>query len=203
MRPPQRSRASRMVTVLPARASSRAAITPAAPAPTIRTWGRSRLDDQGLGWTSSGHRSPGSPAGMLRQLCNKDRNSPGCALLIVRVGWIRRSGKLPEPSSFRLVFDLAHPHGSHHGRITDFNIRTDTQIVHPGGISRCPALRPDEDVAVAVLDAHQWGLADCASLVADMGHDDHRQPCITQGGALSSTAAFVKLDLLAHPVLGA
>src|SRR5262249_40075546 len=38
MRPPQRSRASRMVTFLPARASSRAAIRPAAPAPTIKTW---------------------------------------------------------------------------------------------------------------------------------------------------------------------
>src|SRR3954464_2877309 len=35
MRPPQRSRASRIVTVLPARASSRAAIRPAAPAPTM------------------------------------------------------------------------------------------------------------------------------------------------------------------------
>src|SRR5262245_22686195 len=36
MRPPQRSRASTIVTPLPARASSRAAISPAAPAPTIR-----------------------------------------------------------------------------------------------------------------------------------------------------------------------
>src|SRR5258705_5817076 len=36
MRPPQRSRASTMVTLLPARASSRAVIRPAAPAPTIR-----------------------------------------------------------------------------------------------------------------------------------------------------------------------
>src|SRR4051812_18068597 len=38
MRPPQRSRASRIVTVLPARASSRAAIRPAAPAPTMTIW---------------------------------------------------------------------------------------------------------------------------------------------------------------------
>src|SRR3984893_5765894 len=36
MRPPQRSRASTIVTPLPARASSRAVIRPAAPAPTIR-----------------------------------------------------------------------------------------------------------------------------------------------------------------------
>src|SRR4051794_29180909 len=35
MRPPQRSRTSRIVTALPARASSRAAIRPAAPAPTM------------------------------------------------------------------------------------------------------------------------------------------------------------------------
>src|SRR5438105_2707973 len=38
MRPPQRSRASTMVTRLPARASSRAVMRPAAPAPTIRNF---------------------------------------------------------------------------------------------------------------------------------------------------------------------
>ena len=38
MHPPHRSRASRMVTFLPARASSRAVIRPAAPAPTITKW---------------------------------------------------------------------------------------------------------------------------------------------------------------------
>src|SRR5262249_51071095 len=37
MRPPHRSRASRIVTLLPARASSRAAIRSAAPAPPITT----------------------------------------------------------------------------------------------------------------------------------------------------------------------
>jgi hypothetical protein len=47
--------------------------------------------------------------------------------------------------------DLAHPHRLHHGLITDFNIRIDAQIVHPNRISRCPALRSDEDVAIAVL----------------------------------------------------
>src|SRR6266850_4294843 len=36
MRPPHRSRASRIVTLLPARASSRAVMRPVAPAPTIR-----------------------------------------------------------------------------------------------------------------------------------------------------------------------
>src|SRR5438874_10679935 len=36
MRPPLRFRASAIVTLLPARASSRAAIKPAAPAPTIK-----------------------------------------------------------------------------------------------------------------------------------------------------------------------
>ena len=29
----------------------------------------------------------------------------------------------------------------------------------------CAALRPDEDVAIAVLNAHQWGLTDCTGLV--------------------------------------
>ena len=65
----------------------------------------------------------------------------------------------------------------------------------------CPALRPDEDVAIAVLNAHQWGLTDCTGLVTGMGHDDYWQPCITQGGAFGTTATFVKIDLLAHPVL--
>jgi len=54
--------------------------------------------------------------------------------LVFRVRRIRRNGKLPEPRPFILVLDLAHPHRSHHGLITDFNIRIDAQIVHPGRI---------------------------------------------------------------------
>src|SRR5271165_4407960 len=83
------------------------------------------------------------------------------------------------------------------------NIRIDAQIVHPSRIRWRPALRPDEDVAVAVLNAHQGGLTDCAGLITDVGYDDHRQPCITQGGAFGTATTFVKLDLLAHPVSGA
>src|SRR5216684_7678481 len=56
MRPPHRSRASRTVTLLPARASSRAAIRPAAPAPTIRTWVGCR---RGIGPSESGVASRG------------------------------------------------------------------------------------------------------------------------------------------------
>src|SRR5207342_1084197 len=76
---------------------------------------------------TSASRPSGSPlaATSLRPLCNKDRNPPGGALLVFRVRRIRRNGKLPEPRPFILVLDLAHPHRSHHGLITDFNIRID------------------------------------------------------------------------------
>ena len=66
--------------------------------------------------------------------------------------------------SFSLVLDLARPHRSHHGLITNFNIRIDAQIVRPNRIRWCPALRSDEDVAIAVLNAHQWGLTDRTGL---------------------------------------
>jgi hypothetical protein len=71
--------------------------------------------------------------------------------LVFRVRRIRRNGKLPEPRPFILVLDLAHPHRSHHGLITDFNIRINAQIVHPGRMRWCPALRPDEDATIASL----------------------------------------------------
>lgn len=77
--------------------------------------------------------------------------------MVFRVRRIRRNGKLPEPRPFILVLDLAHPHRSHHGLITDFNIRIDAQIVHPNRIRWRPALRSDEDVTIAVLNALQWG----------------------------------------------
>lgn len=54
--------------------------------------------------------------------------------MVFRVRRERRNGKLPEPRPFMLGFDLAHPHWSHDGLITDFNIRIDAQIVHPGRI---------------------------------------------------------------------
>jgi len=91
--------------------------------------------------------------------------------LVFRVRRIRRNGKLPEPKPFILVLDLARSHRSHHGLITDFNIRIDAQIVHPNRIRWCSALRSDEDVTIAVLNAHQWGLTDCTGLVAGVGHD--------------------------------
>src|SRR5207247_5367087 len=55
----------------------------------------------------------------------------------------------------------------------------------------------------AVLDAHQWGLANRAALVAGVGHDDHRQPGVAERGAFGSTTALVELDLVAHPLSGA
>src|ERR1700710_62006 len=51
MRPPHLSRASRMVTRLPALASSRAAIRPAAPAPMTTMWAGSGL---AIWWLSTG-----------------------------------------------------------------------------------------------------------------------------------------------------
>ena len=56
--------------------------------------------------------------------------------MVFRVRRIRRDGKLLEPRPVSLALDLAHPHRSHHGLITDFNVRIDAQIVHP---SRIPA----------------------------------------------------------------
>src|SRR5262245_19055172 len=72
--------------------------------------------------------------------------------------------------------------------------------MHPHRVLRRSALRRDEDVAIAVLDAHQRRLANGASLVARLRHEDHRQAGVAQRGALSATAALVELDLLAHPV---
>jgi hypothetical protein len=64
--------------------------------------------------------------------------------LVFRVRRIRRNGKLPEPRPFSLVLYLAHPHRLH-----------DAQIVHPNWIRWCPALRPDEDVAIAIVNARR------------------------------------------------
>ena len=38
--------------------------------------------------------------------------------------------------------------------------------MHPNRIRWCPALRSDEDVTIAVLNAHQWGLTDCTCATA-------------------------------------
>ena len=113
-------------------------------------------------WWRRQNKSRPSPS--LTRFCNKDRNPPGGALLVFGVRRIRRNGKFPEPRSFSFVLDLARPHRSHHGLITNFNIRIDAQIVRPNRIRWCPALRSDEDVAIAVLNAHQWGLTDRTGL---------------------------------------
>src|SRR5438552_2135712 len=65
MRPPHRSRASTIVTRLPARASSRAVMRPAAPAPTIRkfvrcvakAWAAEANAAAGGSWSRSGGRN--------------------------------------------------------------------------------------------------------------------------------------------------
>src|SRR5205807_1381233 len=84
--------------------------------------------------------------------------------------------------------------------VAQLDLRIGTQIVHPNRVVRRSALRPDEDVAIAVLDAHQRRLADCTGLVARVRDEDHGQARVAQGGALGAAAALVQLDLLAHPV---
>ena len=74
--------------------------------------------------------------------------------MILRVRRKCRNGELPEPRPLSLVLYLAHPHRFHHGLIPDLDIRIDAQIVYPSRILWCPALRPDQDVAVAVFDTH-------------------------------------------------
>src|SRR2546421_404768 len=76
------------------------------------------------------------------------------------------------------------------------------QVVCPDRVRRRPAHGPDEDIVGAVLDAHQWGLADRAGLVAGMGHDNHRQSGIAERGAVGPTTALVELDLVTHPLSG-
>src|SRR4051812_34025808 len=80
MRPPHRSRASRIVTCLPARANSHAAISPAAPAPTTTTCFGSLGD---IGCTSADLRAFGGhdlPNGGAREHASSmldDARQPG------------------------------------------------------------------------------------------------------------------------------
>src|SRR5688572_22747687 len=63
--------------------------------------------------------------------------------------------------------------------------------------------RADEDVAGAVLDAHQRSLANRARLVPGVRHDDDRQPRLAEGGAFGPTTPLVELHLITHPLPGA
>jgi len=94
--------------------------------------------------------------------------------LVFRVRRVRRNGKLPEPRPFMLVLDLAHPHRSHHGLITDFNIRFDAQIVHP---SRIPAPeRAFSRVSYLKLDSYfhnlrAWNFEICTRPLSVVMHE--------------------------------
>src|SRR4051794_5408694 len=138
-----------------------------------------------------------------RRLRDKDRNSSRSALLIIRVRRIGRDCELPEPRSFRLVFYVADPHLLDHGFIADLDVWIDAQIVHPRGVLGRPAVRPDEEIAVALLAAQQRGLAVRTGLFTYMGDEDDRPPGCGQGGPSPTAATLVTLDLLAHPARGA
>src|SRR5262245_61732416 len=92
---------------------------------------------------------------------------------------------------------------THDCLIAKLDLRIGAQIEHPDGVLRRSALGAHEHVAVAVLDAHQWCLADGAGLVARVGYQDYRQASVAQGGAPGAAAALVELDLLSYPVSGA
>src|SRR5262249_47889941 len=86
------------------------------------------------------------------------------------------------------------------GFIAQLNLRVGAQVVHPDRVLGRAALRTDEDVAIAVLDAHQRRFANGAGLVARVRDQNHRQAGVAQGRALGAAAALVELDLLSDPV---
>ena len=71
------------------------------------------------------------------------------------------------------------------------------------GVAWQTALRRDERVLAAVLDAHQRRLAQLARLVAAGRDDDDRQTGVAQRVCALATACLVLGDLLADPAVGA
>ena len=88
------------------------------------------------------------------------------------------------------------------GFVADFDGGVGAEVVDPYRVLGGAAFGADQDVVVAVFDAHQRGFADGAGFVAPVGYDDDRQAGVAEGGSLQSAAAFVSLYLLAHPVGG-
>ena len=72
----------------------------------------------------------------------------------------------------------------------------------PLGVGGSAAAGADEDVVIAILDAHEGGLADGAGAVAAVGDDDDGETGVAEGGALGAAAALVKLHLVANPLGG-
>ena len=105
-------------------------------------------------------------------------------------GTLRRPASTTDPA-------LPCPRGSASGRTTVSSRSSTLGLVRrlwtQTGSFRRSALGPDEDVAIAVLDPHQRRLADGPSLIAGVGHYDHRQPGVAQGGALARPAPVPSL----------
>src|SRR5690242_1486520 len=95
MRPPHLSRASRIVTRLPARASSRAAIRPADPAPTTTMWSACTLLILGLPAarlvleTIAQQHDPAFPCLAALERHRRDRRTP----IGVRVRGVEQAGR--------------------------------------------------------------------------------------------------------------
>ena len=85
-------------------------------------------------------------------------------------------------------FDLAHPHPSHDGLITDFNIRINAQIVPPNRIQSAlrPAIRRGRGSCHPCRISGVFRI--CAGYYCDVGHDDALAVlCVAQGGAFGTT----------------
>ena len=104
---------------------------------------------------------------------DKNRYLPGRLCLVIGIRRERRDGELPQPIPFGLVIHLAHLHRAHRCLVAEIDMRIGAQIVYPDRVLRRSTLRPDEDVAVTVLDPHKRRLADGAGLIARMRYDDH------------------------------
>src|SRR4030095_16764603 len=98
--------------------------------------------------------------------------------------------------------DLANPHGLHRGEVADLDRGIGAKVVDPDRVGRRATHRAHEDVVGAVLDPHQWSLANRARLVASVLDDEDRQPGVAQRGAFLPAAALVELDLVAYPLPG-
>ena len=131
---------------------------------------------------------------------NEYRDSAGCTVPVVFVG--RKSGDadVPESGPFLGVFHFSNTHIIDGGLVADLYVGVRPEIVHPYRIRGRPAPRSNEDVVVAVLDAHQRRLADGAGAVTLVCHDYYGQSCLAQGRALRAAASFVQFDLFADPV---
>src|SRR5262249_58425500 len=69
---------------------------------------------------------------------------------------------------------LTHAHRAYASLVAKLDMRIDAQIMSPGRISRRSSLRPDKNIVIAVLDAHQRCLPNRTRLIAPVSHDDYR-----------------------------